>query len=122
MKTENIIKFYKISAYLLLLGVVHCALTPVFYKTFFAVDTLWFFGAGLSLVFLCMLNIATSRLLDNWLLSFTFIGNIIGLIYSVILLFVLKKPQALVGTLFHLIVFVANYAALVRFKGNNQFA
>lgn len=107
MKKSKILKLYQISSYLLMLGVIHSALTPVFYKSF-SVDALWFFGTGLSLVFLSMLNIAASRILEKWVLKMTLIANIIGSLFSASLLFLLTdEPQAYLGLAFHLIVLFA---------------
>ena len=38
------------------LGVVHCALTPAIYRAF-SLSALWFFGTGLALIFVGMLNV-----------------------------------------------------------------
>lgn len=38
------------------LGIVHCLLTPVIYRSF-SLSALWFFAAGLALVFAGMLNV-----------------------------------------------------------------
>ena len=116
MKTSKTIKFYRITSYLLMLGVIHSALTPVFYKPFFSIEALWFLGTGLSLVFLSMLNIASSRILDKWNLKLTIIGNIIGTIFSFLILLLIPKPQAIIGLLFHLIVLIASIAALKYLK------
>ncbi len=40
----------------LALGVVHCAVTPVIYHAF-TLAALWFFSAGLALIFVGMLNL-----------------------------------------------------------------
>jgi uncharacterized membrane protein YgdD (TMEM256/DUF423 family) len=38
------------------LGIVHCAVTPLLYKSF-SLAALWFFSAGLALIFAGMLNV-----------------------------------------------------------------
>lgn len=106
MKTNKLISTYRITSYLLMLGVIHSAMTPIFYKSL-SLDALWFFGTGLSLVFLSILNIAASRLLVPWLLTLTLIANIIGTIHSFAITIVLKEFQAFIGTLFFLIVLIA---------------
>ncbi len=77
MKPSKKISIYQKVSYLLMLGIGHSALTPVFYKSF-SQDAMWFFGTGLSLVFLGLLNIAASKLLNRWLLSMTLLANVIG--------------------------------------------
>lgn len=107
MKNSKAISFYRIASYLLMLGVIHSALTPVFYKSF-SPDALWFFGTGLSLVFLSLLNIAASKILVPWLLTMTLVANIIGTVYAVLMVVILKNaPQAYVGFLFFMIVLIA---------------
>jgi hypothetical protein len=38
------------------LGVVHCAVTPLIYRSF-SMAPLWFFGTGLAMIFVGMLNV-----------------------------------------------------------------
>jgi len=106
MNQSRTIRTYRFVSYLLLLGVIHAALTPLFYA-FLSPNGMWFFGTGLTLIFLCMLNIAASRLLNLWLLRFTLTANIIGTVFSAVLAYVLGEPQAYIGLLFHLIVLTA---------------
>lgn len=120
MKTSKTIRFYRIASYLLMLGVVHSALTPVFYKTFMSVEAMWFFGTGLSLIFLGMLNIACSKILHTWMLKFTIAGNVAGTTFSLLIWFVLPAPQALVGFVFHLIVLLASVLAFVQVRNSVQ--
>lgn len=120
MKTSKTIRFYQISSYLLMLGVIHSALTPVFYKSFLSVDALWFFGTGLSLIFLGMLNIASSRILNEWLIKFTIVGNLIGTTFSILITWVMPEPQALIGVVFHLTVLIASFAVLKHVKSNKK--
>lgn len=42
------------------LGIVHTALTPVFYGRF-SLGALWFAGSGLAMIFIGFFNIALSR-------------------------------------------------------------
>jgi hypothetical protein len=108
MKLKTV-AFYRKSSYLLMLGVVHAALTPVFYKSL-TVDSLWFFGTGMSLIFLSLLNIAASKILDPWLLRVALAATLMGTAYSIALTYVLKEPQAYLGLLFHLTVLISCYA------------
>lgn len=107
MHPSKTVKLYRGSSYLLMLGVIHSALTPLFYK-FLSPDGMWFFGTGLTLVFLCLLNIAASKLLDKWLLKTTLAANFIGTSFSILIVIVLHEPQAFIGLLFHIIVFTVN--------------
>jgi hypothetical protein len=106
MELTKTISFYRKSSYLLMLGFIHSALTPVFYK-FLTPDGMGFFGTGLSLVFLAFLNIAASKLLNLWLLKLTLAANIIGTLFSLLIVYVLKEPQAYIGLFFHAIVLLA---------------
>lgn len=107
------IRFYRLSSYLLMLGVIHAALTPMFYK-FLSPNGLWFFGTGLALVFLAMLNIAASRLLNSWLLKLALTANIIGTSFSALTTYVLRQPQAYIGLLFHLTVLLASIMVIAK--------
>jgi hypothetical protein len=84
---------------LLVLGVVHCAVTPVNYRPF-SLAAVWFFGAGLALIFAGMLNVL--RLKGPWsplLHAFCSLANASLLLFAV--LFSLKvnlaqNPQGVV--------------------------
>ena len=119
MKKNKTITFYKISAYLLMLGVIHSAMTPIFYNSL-CLDAIWFFGTGLALINLSLLNIAASRLLVPWLLTVTFIANIIGAIHSLTILLILKEFQAYIGFIFFIIVLLANGMVLRQIKTNDN--
>ena len=121
MKTSKTIRVYRIASYLLMLGVIHSALTPVFYKTFMSVEAMWFFGTGLSLVFLGMLNIASGKILNIWMLKFTIAGNVAGTTFSLLLWLVLPEPQAIVGFVFHLIVLLASVFAFIKVRNSGQY-
>jgi hypothetical protein len=74
------------------LGIVHCALTPVVYRPF-SLAALWFFAAGLALVFIGMLNVLRLKGPSSPLLrSFSTIANASGLLVAV--LFALKVNLA----------------------------
>lgn len=103
MERTKTIKFYKASSYLLLLGVIHSAMTPVFYPNL-TIDALWFFGTGLGMTFLCFINLAASRVQENWLLNIALYCTIASMIYNIFIVYVLKEPQAYIGAIFHGIV------------------
>ncbi|MBV8892286.1 MAG: hypothetical protein JO266_10020 [Acidobacteria bacterium] len=74
------------------LGIVHCALTPVVYRPF-SLSALWFFAAGLALVFMGMFNVLRLKGPSSPLLRFfSTIANVSGLLVAV--LFALKVNLA----------------------------
>ena len=83
----------------LALGVVHCALTPVLYRTF-SLAALWFFAAGLALIFAGMLNVLRLKSVGSPLAgTFALIAN--ACLLAFVLLFALKinlahNPQGVV--------------------------
>lgn len=85
---------------LLLLGLVHIALTPVFYEHFNH-DALWFAGSGgafLFLGFLNLLRITNASRLSRWM---CLVGNFLGLIFIVCFLLIERslEPQGLISLL-----------------------
>ncbi|MCP4323329.1 MAG: hypothetical protein GY787_16075 [Alteromonadales bacterium] len=100
---------YIVTLLLLLLGIAHTALTPMFYKEF-DLNSLWFSGVGLGFVFLGLLNLSRINTTEMMTKKMALIGNFIALIYSVLLVIKLGKPQTFVSlavllTLFSLSVF-----------------
>ena len=104
--------FYKISAYLLLIGVVHTALTPLFYDRFSA-DALWFAGTGLALIYLSLLNIAAEKSRAKWMLKICLAANLAGLIYGVLIVLVLPEIQAFISLFIFLAVSIGSGYALL---------
>jgi hypothetical protein len=102
-------RVYKVSSYLLLIGVVHTALTPLFYDQL-SVDALWFVGTGLALVFLSLLNIVGERVFEPWALNVCIGANVAGLIYGLLIVFVLPEVQAFVSLLIFLAVAISSIA------------
>ena len=100
-------RFYRISAYLLLIGVIHTALTPVFYPEF-SPAALWFAGTGLALVFLSLLNIAAERVCEPWILNMSIVANLLGCIYSILIVIALPEFQAYVSLLIFLAVTIGS--------------
>ncbi len=103
--------FYKISAYLLLIGVVHTALTPLFYDQF-SPEALWFAGTGLALVYLSLLNIMAERSRADWMLKICVAANLAGLIYGVLIVFALPEIQAFISLFIFLAVTAGSVYAL----------
>jgi hypothetical protein len=99
--------FYRITAYLLLIGLIHTALTPVFYPEF-SPDALWFAGTGLALVFLSLLNIAAERVCEPWILNMSISANLVGCIYSILIVIALPEFQAFASLLIFLAVTISS--------------
>jgi len=93
---------YKITAYSLSLGVIHTALTPLFYDRF-SPDALWFSGTGLALVFLGLLNLIAERIWQAWAINVCIAANFVGCVYGVLVAIALPEIQAYIG----LVVFIA---------------
>jgi hypothetical protein len=106
-------QFYRISAYFLLLGLIHTALTPVFYREF-SEDALWFAGTGLALVFLSLLNIAAERVCEPWILNMSIGANLTGCIYSLLIVIALPEFQAFVSLLIFLAVTIGSIVVRMR--------
>lgn len=81
------------------LGVVHCAFTPIAYRSF-TLSAVWFFGTGLALIFAGMLNVLRLKGPSSPLLhTFSIIANASLLVVA--LLFAVKagltrNPQGIV--------------------------
>ena len=105
---------HKISSILLIaLGVVHTALTPVFYGRF-SLNALWFAGSGLTMIFLGFLNIATARAAgrDRLVQMLCYIANLITTAFGVLLVTVDSEPQVIFGLV--LIVLMTVTAFMLR--------
>lgn len=107
---------HKVSAYALLaLGILHTVLTPLFNQQF-DVDTLWFAGTGLGLIFLAVLNLVALRLPTRVERSMCLATNLIGLAYGILIVIVLPEPQSFIALLSYLAVTVGSRFSL--FRGN----
>ncbi|MBS3807666.1 MAG: hypothetical protein KGY60_09200 [Bacteroidales bacterium] len=116
---------YKAAAYLLVfLGIVHIALTPLFFKQF-GLDVLWFAGTGLGLVFLGNLNLVVmlSRRSGFHMMAIT--SNMMALLLMILILSMNPSPQAWIG--FGLLVLliltsVNDYVKMIRqsVRQNNE--
>ena len=109
---------FRITAYSLSsLGVIHTALTPLFYDRF-SPDALWFAGTGLALVFLGLLNIVAERVWEVWALNVCIAANLIGCVYGILVVLALPEIQAYVG----LVIFIAVVIASVLARLNTRSA
>lgn len=108
---------YKIASLLLILsGLLQIAFTPLFFSHF-GLDVLWFAGSGLGFVFLGNLNLIV--MLSQKLNYYTMIlsSNVLGLMFTIIVLTVLNSIQAYIALLIMLLVVIGSiyqYFRLVR--------
>ena len=97
---------FKIALYLLiLLGVIHSGLTPVFYKTFNA-DALWFFGTGMSYTFMGLYNLATLKVKILSIYRIAIVLNFIGTIFTIAITYILREPQAYIAMVLVIYIFI----------------
>ncbi len=102
--------FYRITAYLLSLGVIHTALTPLFYDRF-SPDALWFAGTGLALVFLGLLNLVAERIWQAWAINICIAANVAGCIYGILVAIALPEIQAYVAAIIFIAIVIASILA-----------
>ena len=101
------------SALLIALGVVHAAMTPVFYGRF-SHNALWFAGSGLAMIFVGMLNITLSRdvVRDRLVRAFCYAANLLTVVFGFLMVTVNHEPQVIFG--FVLIALMTVTAFLIR--------
>ena len=105
---------FKTSAYLLvLLGIVHIALSPVFFRRF-GLDVLWFAGTGMGLVFLGNLNLLVLIAKRSGFYMMAVTSNIMGLLLMVVILLMNPAPQAWVGVVLLVILTVSSIIKYIR--------
>jgi len=109
--------FYRITAYLLFIGVIHTALTPLFYPSM-SPDALWFAGTGLALVFLGLLNIAAARSRGKGILNMAVAANLVGSIWSLLVVIALAEIQAWISMVIFGLVTMSSI--FVRFRGKTR--
>lgn len=97
---EGVLKTaHKVSSWLLVvLGVVHTSLTPMFYGRL-SLGTLWFAGSGLTMVFLGLLNLGLSRAMsrDHLMRILCYAANVIATGFGVLLVTLDSEPQVIFG-------------------------
>src|SRR5436305_10103330 len=91
-------RLHQICTYLLIvLGVVHTSLTPVFNKEF-SVDAMYFASAGLAMVITGFLNIAMSRNADDRpTVILCRIANVLFTAFGLLTALAIREPQAYLG-------------------------
>lgn len=84
------------SALLAALGVVHTALTPVFYGRF-TLGALWFAGSGLAMIFVGLLNLTLRRDVggDRLVRVFCYAANLLTLGFGLLFVTLDREPQVI---------------------------
>lgn len=93
------------------LGVIHTACTPIFYKSF-SLDALWFAGTGLSFVFLGlihMIRLSTGARIASIL---AFGCSALITIFSTLIVVLLSAPQAFVALVVNFLLLIVSGLAL----------
>ncbi len=102
---------HKISSILLIiLGVVHTALTPVFYGRF-SLNALWFAGSGLAMLFVGFLNITLSRAggRDRVARMLCYAANLLVVVFGSLTVMQDSEPQVIVGLVLILLMTVTAF-------------
>jgi hypothetical protein len=93
-------RLHQLGSYgVLLLGIVHTALTPVSYPGLSA-ETLWFAGTGVMLIALALLNMSIRHAPIRSLVFGSIIVNAAAFVLAVLAASVIRQPQALLLVLF----------------------
>lgn len=110
---------HKISSVLLVaLGVVHAALTPIFYGRF-SHNALWFAGSGLAMIFVGLLNLTLGRDVgrDRLVRLSCYAANLLTLGFGLLFVTLDREPQVIFGLV--LIVLMTVTAFTIRGAQNN---
>ena len=111
-------KSYKIAIYLLiLLGVIHSSFTFVFYKSFNA-DALWFFGTGLTYIFMGLYNLAALKVKITSITNIAVILNFIGTVFTMAITYILKEPQSYFALILVIMIFIFSILSAIGFIKN----
>jgi hypothetical protein len=111
---------HKISSALLTgLGVVHTALTPVFYGRL-TLGALWFAGSGLAMIFVGLLNLTLCRDVgrDRLVRVFCHSANLLTLGFGLLFVTLDREPQVVFGLV--LIVLMTATAFTVEVAGSTS--
>ena len=102
------LKSYKIACHaLIILGIIHAAFTFFLYNTFTA-DTLWFFGTGLSYIFMGLYNLASIKVKIESIFSVAVVLNFIGTVFTIAITYILREPQAFVALILVIFIFISS--------------
>ncbi|HRW63752.1 MAG TPA: hypothetical protein P5132_09700 [Bacteroidales bacterium] len=102
------LRSYKIACHaLIILGIIHAVFTFFLYKTFTA-ETLWFFGTGLSYIFMGLYNLASIKVKIESIFSVAVVLNFIGTVFTIAITYILKEPQAFVALILVIYIFISS--------------
>ena len=90
----------------------HSGLTPVFYKTFDA-DALWFFGTGLTYIFMGLYNLAAIKVKITSISNIAVILNFIGTIFTIAITYILREPQAFIAMILVVYIFIISIMSAI---------
>jgi len=108
------LKSYKIACQaLIILGIIHSVFTFILYETFTA-DTLWFFGTGLSYIFMGLYNLASIKVKIESIFNIAVLLNFIGTVFTIAITYILKEPQAFIALI--LVIFIFISSVLIKIK------
>ncbi len=99
----------------LILGIVHATLTPVFYHKF-TLDACWFAGSGAMLILIALFNILLMKDNNNFglLRKFTQLANAFGLIFTGTLTMLMSDFQVYISLVAILVVFIFSVLPIKR--------
>jgi hypothetical protein len=101
-------RFYSISSYALaVLGLIHTAMTPVFYPSL-SLNAVWFAGTGISLIFLAGLNLASLRARMAAIRRITMLCNSIFTVFCIMIIIMLPEPQSYIAILLAIAVLIGS--------------
>lgn len=99
-------KIYRIALYcLILLGIIHSVFTLFLYESLSA-DALWFFGTGLSYIFMGLYNLAALKVKTATISNMVVVLNFIGTIFTIAITYILKEPQTYVAMILVIFIFI----------------
>jgi len=99
-------KIFRIALYcLILLGVIHSAFTLFLYESLSA-DALWFFGTGLSYIFMGLYNLAAIKVKIAAISNMAVGLNFIGTIFTVAITYILQEPLTYSAMILVIFIFI----------------
>lgn len=99
-------KIYKIAILaLIILGSIHCIFTPFIFKSL-NTDALWFFGTGLSYIFMGLYNLASIKVNIKSIFIIAVVLNFIATLFTIAITYILREPQAYVAMVLIIFIFI----------------
>jgi len=72
-------------------------------------DSIWFFGAGLTYIFIGLYNLAVIKLNIKSLTYIATILNFIGTIFTIAIAYILKEPQTYIAFILVAFIFKSSF-------------